>query len=305
MSRRSAGLPASTTAPRGIRALVALLRPWDWIKNTLVLGPLFFSGGLFHAEFTRRALIALGIFCLVSSATYVFNDWCDRAADSRHIKKKLRPLAAGTISGFQAMAMIAGLLVASLILALWLELTASFLYIVLAYIVLTVSYSLGLKHVSVIELFCISGGFVLRFFAGVVVVGVLPSPWIIVATAMGAMLVVAAKRRADLAQGNDPRAMRRSLRGYNIVYLDSLVTSLSGGTLVVYLLFCVSDYAESRYGHGILLTAIPVAVGLLRFQQIVLVEGGGDSPTNIMIKDIVLVATSVVFITMFWVLLYP
>ena len=73
---------------------------------------------------------------------------------------------------------------------------------------------------------------------------------------------------------------------------------------MVYLLFCVSDYAESRYGPYVMLTAIPVAVGLFRFQQIVMVEGRGDMPTDVLLRDLFLFLTFGIFLFMFAALLY-
>jgi hypothetical protein len=111
---------------------------------------------------------------------------------------------------------------------------------------------------------------------------------------MGSLLLVSAKRRAEFAapQGHQSRP---SLLRYNLTFLDSVVTGLWAGTLVVYLLFCVSDYAEMRYGRRVMLTAIPVAMGLLRFQQIVLVEGGGEQPIDLLYRDPFLLTTLACF----------
>ena len=90
---------------------------------------------------------------------------------------------------------------------------------------------------------------------------------------------------------------RPVLHRYNLAFLDSIVTGLWAGTLVVYLLFCVSDYADMRYGKRVMLTAIPVAMGLLRFQQIVMVEGRGEQPsicsTTLPVDDVDLLRTHV------------
>jgi len=51
-------------------------------------------------------------------------------------------------------------------------------------------------------------------------------------------------------------------------------------------------------------TAIPVAIGLLRFQQIVLVEGGGEQPVDLLYRDLFLLTTLTCFGLIFGYFLY-
>src|SRR4030095_15856988 len=80
------------------RAFVALVRPRDWIKNTLVLAPLLFGAKLLEPAAVGRALLAASAYCLAASAGYVWNDFADREADRRHPAKRGRPLASGAIA---------------------------------------------------------------------------------------------------------------------------------------------------------------------------------------------------------------
>lgn len=281
-----------------------LMRPRQWVKNLLVFGALFFGGEIAHVESLARVAVVFVAFCLLSSAVYILNDWRDMEADRKNPAKRKRPLAAGTISVAAALSLMALLGAGVLAIGLVARFGAPLWLLLGVYLAINVAYSAGLKHVSIVELFCVASGFLIRFFAGVVELGVQASPWIISATAMGALLVVCAKRRADIAKGHDSDGLRRSLRSYNLPFLDSVVSGLTSGTLVVYLLFCVSDYAESRYGQRVMLTAIPAALGLLRFQQIVLVEGGGEQPTDLMLRDRFLLLTVICFLLLFAYFLY-
>jgi len=286
-----------------MKSALVLMRPQHWPKNLLVFGGLFFSGEIGHAgRFGHVALVAV-IFCLPSSATYIFNDWRDAGADRLNPLKRKRPLAAGDFGVAAALALMAALYAAALAIGLIAGLSAPLWWLLGAYVALNIGYSLGIKHVTVLELFFVAAGFVIRFFAGVVELGIPASPWIVSAIGMGSLLIVSAKRRAEFA---DPlsRQSRPSLLGYNLAFLDSVVTGLWAGTLVVYLLFCVSDYAELRYGKRVLLTAIPVAMGLLRFQQIVLVEGGGEQPVDLLYRDRSLLVTLTCFGLIFAYFLY-
>lgn len=286
-----------------MNAALRLVRPHHWPKNLLVFGALFFSGELNRTELLWQVGIVFVVFCLLSSATYIFNDWRDVKADRRNPSKRKRPLAAGDIDAQTALGLMVALYVSAVLIGWLAGLGASLWWLLTAYVVLNVGYSLGIKHIAVLELFVVAAGFVIRFFAGIVELGVAASPWIISATGMGALLIVVAKRRAEFAEGHG-RQSRRALKGYNLTFLDSVVTSLSGGTLVVYLLFCVSDYAEMRYGPRVMFTAIPVAMGLLRFQQIVLVDGSGAQPTDLLYRDRFLLATLACFTLMFAYFLY-
>jgi decaprenyl-phosphate phosphoribosyltransferase len=285
-----------------ISALV-LMRPQHWPKNLLVFGGLFFSGEIGHAGWFGRVAIVAVMFCLLSSATYIFNDWRDMGVDRLNPTKRHRPLAAGAIGVGAALALMAALYAATIMIGLLAGLSAQLWWLLAGYVALNIGYSLGIKHVTVLELFFVASGFVIRFFAGVVELGITASPWIVSTVGMGSLLIVSAKRRAEFA---DPlyHQSRPSLLGYNLTFLDSVVTGLWAGTLVVYLLFCVSDYADMRYGKRVMLTAIPVAMGLLRFQQIVLVEGGGEQPVDLLYRDRFLLTTLTCFGLIFAYFLY-
>src|SRR5271155_4836631 len=60
-----------------MRALLKLARPYQWLKNGLVLAALVFSHRLFVAHDFARAMVALAAFCALSSAAYVLNDIFD------------------------------------------------------------------------------------------------------------------------------------------------------------------------------------------------------------------------------------
>ena len=287
-----------------MKAIIQLLRIRQWVKNFFVLAPLFFGAELFHFPAIARAVSAFVIFCLVSSAVYIFNDWRDVEADRQHVKKRLRPLPSGAISAPTALGIMAGLLVTAGVVALFSAMPPNFLFTLGIYIAVNVGYSLGLKQISLVELFLVSSGFVLRLIAGGFATGIELSSWIVAATLMVTLLLTVGKRRGDIAQENDSMTKRSSLAQYNLTYLDAVLTALVGATLVVYLLFCVSDYAVIRFGQFVLVTAIPVTLGLLRYLQLVMVGGGGDSPTDLVLSDAGMIAVLTVFVAMFAGLIY-
>lgn len=75
-----------------------LLRIKHWLKNGLVLLPLFFGKSIFNLNKIFFVLIAFIIFSFISSIVYIINDINDIEADRNHPKKKNRPLASGKVS---------------------------------------------------------------------------------------------------------------------------------------------------------------------------------------------------------------
>jgi 4-hydroxybenzoate polyprenyltransferase len=287
-----------------MRDFVELIRLRQWVKNGFVLAPLFFGKDLFHRIAVLHALTGLAAFCLASSAVYIFNDWRDMEADRVHALKKSRPLPSGRISVPVALIALVLLLAAAAGVIVLGRLPPLFWIIIGVYLALNLGYSLGLKQVTIVELLLVSSGFVLRLLAGGVALAVPLSQWIVIATGTIALLITTGKRRGDIAQKNDSQMARKSLAGYNLAYLDGVLAALTGATFVVFLLFCASDYAVGRYGPYILITAIPVAAGLMRYLQLIIVYGDGDSPSDLVLRDKGLLAAVTVFIAIFAVLLY-
>lgn len=288
----------------GPAAILRLLRLRQWVKNGFVLAPLFFGVELLNRQSLLHAAAAFAIFCLVSSAVYLFNDWRDIDADRNHAEKKHRPLASGAVSlGTAAFlfVVLAGLAIA---IGAADDLPRGFYVTLAIYIVINVAYSLGLKQVSVLELFLVASGFVLRVIAGGYATKIYLSPWILIATAMVALLLTVGKRRGDIAEKNDISHGRRSLAQYNAAYLDLVLAALTGGTMVVYLIYCVSESAIQRFGPAVLLTSLPVAMGLLRYLQLVLVKNKGAAPTDLVVQDPGLIGIVAIFIAMFGILIY-
>ena len=264
--------------------LVKLLRPAHWLKNLFVLAPIFFSGTIDHSNILM-SIIGFIIFGLLSSTIYIFNDWCDIEADRQHMKKKLRPLASGSITPRTAIAVkILLLLLLGFLLHIFsFELDA--ILLLSGYFLINLLYSLGLKHISVIELMLVSSGFVIRLLFGAVIIQVELSIWIMICTGLLSTLIVIGKRRGDLVQENDKEFKRRSLQGYNVNYLDYLLTIFSGCTITSYLLFCASPYAVEKFGLEVLWTSIFVILGIAAYLKVLVVDKSGEDPVKILLTN--------------------
>jgi decaprenyl-phosphate phosphoribosyltransferase len=289
--------------PGKIHALWRLARPRQWVKNGFVLAPLFFTPEALNRANTEAVIVAAIAFCLLSSAIYAFNDWCDRAADREHPSKRKRPIAAGDVSPAEglvwAMILFAGgtaLAVARLPIAA-VELAA-------LYVVLSTSYSAWLKHVAILDVLIVAAGFVLRIEVGAAAVAITPTVWIVVCTFLLALFLALAKRRDDLvkALGN---THRKALEGYNLPFIDTALGVVLAALLVSYLIYTTDAGVIHKYGTDKLyLTAPFVAAGVLRYLQIALVEQRSGSPTDLAVTDPFLVVTIIGWIAAFGALLY-
>jgi 4-hydroxybenzoate polyprenyltransferase len=289
---------------RKINPYIRLLRPQHWVKNLFVFVSPFFSGKFFEPAVFKQAIVAYTLFCLLASAVYIFNDLCDAEADRQHLKKDRRPIAAREISIFAAVMTMIGLLVADAVIFIAGRANPLLLVVFAIYAGINILYSLGMKNISLIELFMVASGFVLRLIAGAVAVDASMTSWILICTGLVSLLLVVGKRRADIALANDPSLRRKVLKSYSVAFLDSLIVVIAASTLVTYFLFCTSTYGLTRFGLFVNLTGVFVALGIFRFMQIVMMEGGGDAPTMLVIKDKVMVATLLGWAAVFFGLLY-
>jgi decaprenyl-phosphate phosphoribosyltransferase len=197
-------------------ALLRLVRPKQWIKNSFVLAPLVFARAYFDLASIEQAVFAFVLFCIASSACYIVNDIHDIESDRAHPLKRLtRPLAAGTISVRSAMLLLAilyGALIAGFIAHPPLAVPIA------GYIALNLAYSYYLKHQPVLDIFSIASGFVLRVYAGAEGIGVPLSSWMAITTLCLALYLAAIKRRQELATAG-PNA-RKVLLKYSIALVD-------------------------------------------------------------------------------------
>ena len=267
-------------------ALLRLMRPRQWTKNVFVLAPLVFGFKLMDMASVSASLTATFVFGLVASLVYIVNDMRDMDADRVHPKKCLRPLASGEVTRPEAAGLMMVLAILVMVVAHYALFDRMFWIFLGIYGALSLGYSLGLKQIPLLELFIVAAGYVLRVLAGCAAIAETPSPWILAAGGTVALLIVAGKRRAEIAENNDPEQLRRSLREYNLSFLDSMITMLAANSVVTYLLFTTSDYALERYHTPYLVaTSVFVLYGILRYMQLIKVTTGADDPTNLILTD--------------------
>lgn len=284
-------------------SLIKLLRPEQWAKNLFLFIPAFFAGEMLVPYRLVQLTIAFICFSSVASAIYILNDYRDIASDREHPKKRKRPLASGEVSPHVALAGMIILAAGGLGVAFWLD--TGFFAVLLLYVAMNVGYSFGLKNISLLDIMMIALGFLLRTVAGGLVVAVPVSQWLIIMIFLLALFLALAKRRDDLLVGETSgRVMRKSVKNYNLVYVNACLTMLSGIIIVSYLMYTISEEVVSRLGNHLYFTSVFVIAGMMRYLQIALVENNSGSPTKLLYSDLFLKLTLFAWIASFFVMIY-
>src|SRR5471030_2860118 len=129
--------------------ILSLLRPHQWIKNAFVAAPLFFTPKALSRPSLIHVILGVACFSAMASAVYVLNDWRDREVDRIHPEKRLRPLAAGTVTTAAAAALALALALASAAIALiWLP--RGFFSVLVIYAAQNLAYSFWLKQFAIL-----------------------------------------------------------------------------------------------------------------------------------------------------------
>lgn len=260
------------------------MRPKQWAKNVVVFAALVFDRQLTNWSALINTAAGFVIFCLISSAVYIINDLIDIDADRLHPDKKNRPIPSGQLPVPLAVILVILLVVVSFPAAYLLS--PSFAYIGFTYFIINLAYSLKLKHIALVDVLVIAGGFVLRVAAGVMLVQVERfSPWLYVVTTLLALYLGFGKRRAELAlmAGGSPSS-RRVLDGYTIPLLDQLITIVSSTTIVAYSLYTFSA-PNLPENHTMMLTIPFTLYGIFRYLYLIQVKNFGGAPEDMLFRD--------------------
>jgi 4-hydroxybenzoate polyprenyltransferase len=270
--------------PSTLGHLLRAMRPKHWIKNVFVFAPLVFAHQLGDERSVLLAVAAFVIFCMLSSSVYLVNDIADRHADALHPKKKHRPLASGELS--PRTAGIAALVLAAVALFTALALSPPFAAVACTYLLTNLAYSLALKRVVILDVMLVAAGFLLRAWAGSVVIGVEMSHWLVLCTGLIALFLGFVKRRQEIVSFGQATEQRPILREYSLPFLDQMISVVTASTLLAYVLYAFSPEVAAKLGTRWLGVTIPfVLFGIFRYLYLVHQRGEGENPTALVLTD--------------------
>jgi 4-hydroxybenzoate polyprenyltransferase len=297
--------PAPAARPKPL-ALLAAMRPREWIKNLLVFAGLLFSGKLGQGAQVVDATAAFAAFCAISSAGYLFNDLRDAVHDRQHPQKRLRPVASGELS--EAAARVSAVVLAAIGIGVALvAVSAELAGVVALYGVITAAYSLILKQLVILDVMTIASLFLLRVVAGAVAVEASASEWLLLCTAMLALFLGFTKRRQEAMSVDAAPASARELEGaparaavgpdagaagsrvtrpvlehYSLAFLDQMVSMVTAAAIISYAIYAVNS---PLIGSRMLATAPSVLYGIFRYLYLIYDRGDTRPTSAILTRD--------------------
>jgi 4-hydroxybenzoate polyprenyltransferase len=270
-------------------SIIIMFRPQQWLKNLMLFFPPFLGGSLLSVCLSPQVLPPFIAFCTASSATYILNDLFDKENDRHHPVKKTRPIASGSISPLTAQSIAIALVVCSVLMA-W-NVSSMFLVLLTAYVVVSTAYSTLLKEIVLVDIFCISAGFLLRLQAGGAAFNVAISEWLFLSVFLLSVFLSTGKRLAEKQHlGDAAQHHRKALTAYPKGFLEGAMYMTGGSVLVTYTMYVITRHSS------LLLYSVPLCCfGLLRYILRVQTGKGGD-PTESLTRDVPLLIVGVVWV---------
>jgi decaprenyl-phosphate phosphoribosyltransferase len=279
------------------------MRPHQWTKNVLVAAVPLAAGKLLAPAILLQTLAAFIVFCLAASATYLINDTVDAEADRAHPTKHTRPIAAGELAPRAAVIAALALIVIAELMALLVapELAA----VLAAYVAVTLSYSLWLKHEPVIEMAFLALGFLLRAIAGGAATGIAVSSWFLIVAGFGSLFMAAGKRSSELNSSlgtrpddDAPKSTRRVLTGYTPGYLRFVWATAASVTITAYCLWAFEVAVVQSTLPWAKLSIIPFVLAIMRY-AVDIDRDTAEAPDRVVLSDRTLLGMGVLWVVTF------
>lgn len=301
-------------------------RPRQWIKNLALFAALIFSGFFFYDPADARpyfltVCIAFMIFSLLASSIYLINDIIDIDSDRQHPFKKKRPIASGALPVPIAVFTSIVLLVVVFFSSFWLP--SFFKLLMGAYFLLQLVYAKYTKNIPILDVVSIATGFLIRIYAGAVVVNLHMSVWFLLTVISASLFLAVGKRQSErtlLREAGDLGSTRKTLKRYSQRLLDQYTGMFANATWLTYALFTFQDefvkppenllalygfLPRSFQSSKLLMLTVPLVIfGVMRYLQLVYEKNEGESPEKVLVGDKPLLATGFVFFAAVMIIIY-
>lgn len=294
-------------APKIVQIPLWLLissRPRQWLKNIAIFSPLIFEGAFFDPPSFWLVVVGFIIFSVVTSSIYLINDVIDVEKDRAHPFKSKRPIAAGKVN--RALALVVALI--ALISAIFFANNISFFFTIsiVIYTILQIVYSLFLRSVILLDVMAIASGFLLRVYAGAVLIDAHVTIWFILTVASLALFLAVGKRRSErtllVGAGKELSGARSILLHYPESLLDSLTVMFATATWFSYTMFTflqppptASPQVITLFGGYLpstflaskwLMATVPFVIyGVMRYLYVIHEKKEGESPERVLLSD--------------------
>ncbi len=297
--------------------LLKSARPRQWLKNLSLYAALVFSGFFFYSpegewSYFLTVSYAVFIFSILTSSVYLMNDILDLEQDRKHPFKRKRPLASGELPLPVAFFAVAAGLLLVFFLSLWLS--NYFKLMIFAYLGLQLLYVKYFKHIAILDVGSIATGFLIRIYAGAVVVNLHTSVWFLLTVLSASLFLAVAKRQSErtLLSSRDRSIgeTRTSLKRYSQRLLDQYTGMFGTATWLTYALYTFqrpvtapstelmhfySLVPQTLRSQKLLMLSIPFVIfGVMRYMQLVYEDNQGESPERVIFRDKPLMGTAAI-----------
>lgn len=270
-----------------VKSLIRLMRPKHWIKNFLIFMPLVFSGLFFDR--TGFIIVCIGwlSFSLMASAVYILNDISDRKSDKKHEIKCGRPIASGTVSIRTASILFVILAGVAVFLTWLIDPSLISLLLLLAYLLINIGYSKGLKKIPLVDVTLLVAGFLIRVFYGAVLIDQAVSVWLyLTVTAMSLYLGFGKRRNELVNQIDNNMEIKGVLKYYTPEFLDKNMYMSLTLTIVFYALWAAGHSEEYSY----LIWTVPLVILICMKYSLSIESQTYADPVDVFTSDKILIA---------------
>ncbi len=293
-------------------------RPRQWIKNLALYAALIFSGFFFYVpndgpSYFATVSYTFFVFCILTSSIYFINDIVDYESDKQHPFKKKRPIASGDLSKTTATIIaVIGLIITAV---LSIPLPLFFKILALSYLTLQFLYSKKLKHIPIADVVSIASGFLIRIYAGAVVVNLHMSVWFLLTVVSASLFLAVGKRQSErtLLKGQlNIGETRVTLKRYSQRLLDQYTGMFANATWLTYALFAFQNeisaprqkiafiysfLPKALQSQKLLMLTTPLVIfGVMRYLQLIYESNQGESPEKVLLSDKPLLITDATFV---------
>lgn len=308
--------------------LLKTARPRQWIKNLAVFAALFFSGFLFFdpvdaSPYFWTVTLAFLIFCFLTTSVYIINDIIDAEADRNHPFKKKRPIASGALPIPVAIFGAGVALMSVVFLSLWLSFF--FKLLIAFYFVLQLLYAKYLKHIPILDVSSIATGFLIRVYAGAVVVNLHMNVWFLLTVISASLFLAVGKRQSERtllsAQAESMMgSTRKILKRYSQRLLDQYTGMFATATWLTFALYTFQNQTaiatgeiatwytflpKTLHSQKLLMLTLPLVIfGVMRYLQLMFESNQGESPERVLLNDRPLLVTVFLFGLLAFVIIY-
>lgn len=286
-----------------LRLILKAIRPHQWVKNIIVFVPLLTSHNLGNTVDLLKAVLAFIAFCCCASGVYVLNDLLDLPSDRHHPTKKNRAFASGRLALPVGFVLAPFLLAASVGIA-WFT-SHRFIAVLIAYFVLTTSYSWRVKKIPLMDVFFLAGLYTMRLIGGHAATGIKNSFWLLAFSIFIFLSLALVKRFTELHGLRRDNRQDSKGRGYTSADLELVaMLGIASGFMaaLVMALYVNSEEVTKLYTHKIvLLTMCPLL--LYWISRIWLLAHRGsmhDDPIVFALKDRVSYVIGALCLAVIW-----